>query len=187
MQRFPIFTALVIILIFSVLCASGDKYIGGCYRRRMGCFNEPCKRRCRLLYGLDGYCKRTELCPKRRYRCKCTYRTPDHDTDDWASKWIIWLSKTIGRTQLITRRNELKGFIGSSNKHVIFYYLRTMFSCVRSDLYMGNLDNKISHVAIDNNIKVLTIFDFGIFESYYWATNLSDIQIPMLWQMIKKI
>lgn len=155
MQRFPIITALVILLMFSVLCASGDKYIGGCYRRRMGCFNEPCKRRCRLLYGLDGYCKRTELCPKRRYRCKCTYRTPDHDTDDWASKWIIWLSKTVVRTQLITRRNELKGFIGSSNKHVLFYSLCTEICfhvCDLISIIMGNLDNKISHVAMDINI-----------------------------------
>lgn len=125
MQRFPVIIAMVILLMFSISCASGDKYIGGCYRKRMGCFNEPCKRRCRLLYGLDGYCKRTELCPKRRYRCKCTYRTPDHDTDDWAIKWIIWLSKTIGWTQLITRRNELKGFIGSSEKvvQISTYYL----------------------------------------------------------------
>ena len=69
-------------LLLSVLCVKGDHYIGGCYRKRLGCFNEPCKRRCRLLYGLDGHCQRTKLCHKRQYRCNCKYQVPENDQDD---------------------------------------------------------------------------------------------------------
>lgn len=87
------------VILLMLLCVSSDKYIGGCYRKRMGCFNELCKRRCRLLYGFDGYCKRIELCLKWWYRCKCIYRIFDYDIDDWKineyfifKKWLVGYS-----------------------------------------------------------------------------------------------